>query len=124
MGVIFTPGLKVSAQTVVLKDRRLPLEGEVLVHVGETVAAGDIVARTVLPGKIYPANVANQLGVAANRLKDCMLKGVGDEVRAGEVIARNPGILGLFKSEAPAVVDGTIAVVILAIARLDSLLVR
>ena len=33
MAAVFTPGLKVTEHTIVVKDRRLPLEGEVLVEV-------------------------------------------------------------------------------------------
>ncbi len=108
MAAIFTPGLKVAEDTVILKDRRLPIEGELLVELGSQVTADQIVARTRLPGKIYPVNVANQLGVAANRLKTYMIKDVGDSVSEGEIIAKTPGIMGLFKSESTAVVSGTI----------------
>lgn len=105
---IFTPGLKVVEKTIVVKDRRLPLHGSVQVKVGQKISATDVVARTELPGKIYPVNVANQLGVPASRLKSCMKKSAGDSVKEGEVIAESPGILGLFKSQAQAIVSGTI----------------
>jgi len=105
---IFTPGLKVTAHTVLVKDRRLPLEGEVLVSVGQDVRSGDIVARTDLPGKIYPVNVANQLGVDPGRLSAAMTKAVGDTVAQGDQIAKTDGIFGLFGSEAFAPVGGTI----------------
>lgn len=108
MAAIFTPGLKVTERTVVVKDRRLPLEGEVLVKVGDHVKAADVVARTDLPGKVYPVNVANQLGVDPGRLTQCMQKKVGDAVVEGEVIARTDGILGWFGTEAKAIVSGTI----------------
>ena len=35
MAAIFTPGLKVTEHGIVHKDRRLPLEGEVMVKVGK-----------------------------------------------------------------------------------------
>jgi hypothetical protein len=108
MAAIFTPGLKVLERTVVLKDRRLPLKGSVLVKVGDRVKADDIVARTELPGKIYPVNVANQLGVGAGRLKACMRKRVGQRVSEGEVIAGTPGIFGFFKSESRSIITGSI----------------
>ena len=108
MAAIFTPGLKVSERTIVQKDRRLPLEGEVLVSVGDTVSASDVVARTELPGKVFPVNIANQLGVDAGRLKEFLTKGEGDAVEKGELIAKTPGLFGFFKSEAHAVVSGTI----------------
>ncbi|MEO0606270.1 MAG: hypothetical protein AAF211_32880 [Myxococcota bacterium] len=79
---IFTPGLKVSPQTVVVKERQLPLEGTVLVEVGQTVKADDIVARTELPGKIFPINVANLLGVDPSRLAENMVHQVGASASA------------------------------------------
>ena len=108
MAAIFTPGLTVSERDIVLKDRRLPLEGEVLVTAGTRVDAGTVVARTDLPGKIYPSNVANQLGVDAGRLKEFMLKQVGDSVVEGEIIAKTPGLFGFFTAEATAVQSGTV----------------
>lgn len=108
MAAIFTPGLKVTAHGIVHKDRRLPLEGEVMVKVGDRVHADQVVARTELPGKIYPVNFANKLGVDAGRLKEFLLKGQGDKVTEGEVIARTNGFMGYFKAEAQAIVSGTI----------------
>jgi len=108
MAAIFTPGLKVTEHGIVHKDRRLPLEGEVMVKVGDRVHADQVVARTELPGKIYPVNLANKLGVDAGRLKEFLLKGQGDKVTEGEVIARTNGFLGFFKAEAQAIVSGTI----------------
>ncbi len=108
MAAIFTPGLKVSEHAIVQKDRRLPLEGEVLVSVGDTVNADQVVARTELPGKIFPVNIANKLGVDPGRLKEFLTKGEGETVEEGELIASTPGLLGFFKSEAKAVVSGTL----------------
>ncbi|MCB9777549.1 MAG: hypothetical protein H6742_03205 [Alphaproteobacteria bacterium] len=108
MAAIFTPGLKVTEHTIVLKDRRLPMEGEVAVSVGQAVRADDVVARTELPGKVYPVNIANQLGVDPGQLAQHMTKQVGDRVEEGELVAATPGFLGLFKSEATAPVAGTI----------------
>ncbi len=108
MGTIFTPGLTVSEHGIVLRDRRLPLEGEVLVEVGQRVTADELVARTELPGKIFPVNVGNELGVDATRLRSYMLKGVDDSVEQGEILGRTSGLFGFFSSESRAVVTGTI----------------
>jgi hypothetical protein len=108
MAAIFTPGLTVTERDIVLKDRRLPLEGEVSVAVGDLVTSDQIVARTELPGKVYPVSVANQLGIDPGRLKNYVLKEVGDSVTEGEIIAETPGFLGFFKSESVAAVTGTI----------------
>ena len=108
MAAIFTPGLKVSERDVVVKDRQLPLEGEVCVEVGDLVKADQIVARTELPGKVFPVNIANQLGVDAGRLREFLNKKEGDTVEEGEIIAQTNGFMGFFKSDAKAVVSGTI----------------
>jgi hypothetical protein len=76
--------------------------------VGDSVSANDVVARTELPGKVFPVNIANKLGVDAGRLKEFLTKGEGDTVEKGELIAKTPGLFGFFKSEATAVVSGTI----------------
>ncbi len=108
MAAIFTPGLTVTEHHVVQKTRQLPLEGDVTVKVGDMVKADDVVAKTSLPGKVFPVNVANQLGVDPGRLSGYMHKKVGDRVTKDEIIAETPGIMGFFKSEAKAVVTGTI----------------
>ncbi len=108
MAAIFTPGLTVTENHIVQKTRQLPLEGVVTVQVGDLVKADDVVAKTSLPGKVFPVNVANQLGVDPGRLNGYMKKGVGDRVTKDELLAETPGIMGFFKSEAKAVVSGTI----------------
>ncbi len=96
MAHAFTPGLKVTERAVVRKARRLPLLGEVLVEKGQHVKASDVVARTELPGKVFPANVANSLGILPEELPDVMKKKVGDNVERGEVIAETPGLFGKY----------------------------
>lgn len=108
MGAIFTPGLTVSERCIVQRDRRLPLEGEVLVEVGDRVGAGDVVARTELPGKVYPVNVANELGVDPAQLRSYLLKQEGERVTEGEVIGRTRGILGFFATDSRAIVTSTL----------------
>ena len=108
MAAVFSPGLKVTEHSIVLKDRRLPLEGEVLVSVGDLVKSDDVVARTELPGKVYPINVANQLGVDPGRLREFMKIDVGAPVAVGQQLAETPGFWGFFKSESVSPVAGTV----------------
>jgi hypothetical protein len=70
----YTPGLTVTEQTVIRRRRQLPLPGTVLVAVGETVQSNQPVARAELPGKVYPLNLANQLGVAPDEIKEYLIK--------------------------------------------------
>lgn len=104
----YTPGLKVTERTLVRKARRLPLKGDVVRKLGDRVSATDVVARTDLPGKIYPINVANVLGVGPEALPGLMRKHQGDGVQKDELVAQTPGFMGLFKSEWQSPVSGTI----------------
>lgn len=108
MAHAYTPGLRVSAQTNLRKTRRLPLTGDVVVEVGDTVSADDIVARTELPGDVTPLNIVNQLGIVAEDAPHCMTKNIGEKVEFNEVIAESSSFFGLFKSTAKAPVDGTL----------------
>ena len=63
MGQAYTPGLKVTTDTLLKQRRVLPLRGEVMVQANTTVGAQDVVARAELPGDIMPINMANRLSV-------------------------------------------------------------
>lgn len=109
MAHAYTPGLKVAAKTMIQKTRKLPLLGQVLVKKGDKIPSQTIVAKTELPGKVYPINVAGQLGLAkAAELIECMMKKEGDEVKQGEVVAQSKGFFGFFKTDYRAPIDGTI----------------
>lgn len=108
MAHAFTPGLKVTPRTTIVKERKLPLQGEVLVSKGQKVRAEEIVARTQLPGNVEVVKVAQRLGANPDELESLMLKKVGDRVEEGEVIARSAGFFGLFRSEVVSPAKATI----------------
>jgi hypothetical protein len=111
MGTAYTPGLRVSANTVVRKQRRLPLKGTVPVKVGDEVAPDTVVARTELPGTMMTVKVAELLGLEPNEVKDALKKDVGDSVTKDEVLAEHRSFFGLFRSEARAPVNGVIELI-------------
>lgn len=86
----------------------LPIPGEVLVSVGDRLSAREVVARTYLPGDVLPFNLSNILGVTATDVPRCMLKKQGDTIVREELIARSPGIFGLFQKEAHSPGEGTV----------------
>lgn len=88
--------------------RVLPIAGEVLVKVGDTVKARDVVARTYMPGEITPLNMSNLLSLPPEEVPECMLKKVGDRIAMGESIAKSKGIFGMFKNEYKSKTEGTI----------------
>ena len=108
MAHAYTPGLKISAQTIVRSERRLPLMGDVLVEVGNQVSAEDIVAQTDLPGNVQMIHAANLMGTSPSSVGRFMLKKVGDPVEQEEIIAQSNGLFGLFKSEVKSPISGTI----------------
>ena len=111
MAHAYTPGLKVTEGMIIQKERRLPLEGEVLVKAGTIVKAEDVVAKADLPGNVQLLNVANLLSVSPEEVTEYMLKPVGESVSKDEIIATTKGLFGLFKSQARSPIDGTIEAV-------------
>ncbi len=108
MGAAYTPGLIVSSDTVIEKERRLPIKGTVLVKVGDLLESDTVVARAELPGPVTTLRVAEQLGVEPGELSQFLQKKPGDRVSKGELIAEKKGLFGLLSSRVTAPLDGTL----------------
>lgn len=108
MAHAYTPGLKVLKYTVLTKERRLPLPGEILVNKGDAVSAEHVVARTNLPGNVQTLNVAGLLGVLPDEVEEAMIKKTDDEIKKDEVVAQSKGLFGLFKSQVKSPINGKI----------------
>jgi hypothetical protein len=108
MAHAYTPGLAVTASKIVNRERRLPIAGDVLVEMGQTVSATEVVARTELPGAAYPMNIANRLGILPSDVESCLVVKQGDSVAKGEPIAYSKGLWGLFKAPLPSPIDATV----------------
>lgn len=108
MAHAYTPGLKVTAGTVIKKERRLPLKGKVLASVGDEVTADTIVARTELPGDVQPLNLAGILGLASQDLDGYLLKKPCDTIEKGEILAETKGFFGLMKTQVKSPIDGMV----------------
>jgi len=106
VAVAYTPGLRVSENAVIRKQRRLPMKGEVLVQPGRSVQAEEAVARAEMPGHLQTVRAAQMLQIEPQELQSCLLKRPGDEVEAGELIAQTKGLWGLFKSELRSPISG------------------
>jgi hypothetical protein len=104
----YTPGLTVTDYTVVRRRRQLPLPGTVLVEAGGLVQSNQPVARAELPGKVFPVNLANQLSVAPDEIKDYLVKKEGDLVQKDEILAENKPLIKWFKTEIRSPITGTI----------------
>ena len=111
MGTAYTPGLTVSAYTVILKTRRLPIKGEVLVQEGEVVQPDTVVARALLPGILQTVRVAQTLGIEPKQIRGALTVKEGDTVEKDQVIAETKGFLGLFRGVAKSPVAGTVELI-------------
>jgi biotin carboxyl carrier protein len=110
MGQAYSAGLTVTDSIILRKDRLLPLKGEVLVKKGDSVKAEDVVAQTLLPGKVVPLNLANKLGVTPAQLAGYLKVKAGDQISRGTVLAENKGLFGLgfMKNSVTSPTDGEV----------------
>ncbi len=108
MAQAYSAGLTVTDSIVLKKDRILPLKGTVKVKKGDKVKAEDLVAETLLPGKVVPFNLANKLGVPPNLVQEYIKIKAGDELKKGQVIAESKGFFGLFKTSIKSPIDGEV----------------
>jgi hypothetical protein len=108
MAHAYTPGLRVSEKTVVRKERRLPIKGEVIVSKGDAVKSDTVVAQTYLPGNVQLVNVASKLGLPPEDLPSVMHKKEGDQIKKDETLAVTQGFFGLLKSRVPSPCDGSV----------------
>jgi hypothetical protein len=108
MGHAYTPGLRVSEFTLLRKERRLPLLGEVLVKTGERVTHDQVIARTNLPGDVQSMNIAHRLSIEASDLPRYMKKKDGESIIKGENLAESKSFFGLFRTTCDSPITGTI----------------
>jgi len=106
MAQAYSAGLTVTDNTILKKERILPLKGSVLVKKGDRVKAHDIVAQTFLPGKVLPLKLANKLGVLPGMINDYMVVKPGSIIKKNQILAETKGFLGMFKSVVRSPIDG------------------
>lgn len=110
MGQAYSAGLTVTDSIILRKERILPLKGKVLVKKGDKVKSEDVVAETLLPGKVVPFNLANKLGVTPSQLVSYIKIQPGQQITKDTILAENKGLfgLGIFKSEVRSPVEGEV----------------
>ncbi|MDQ1279654.1 MAG: hypothetical protein QG670_916, partial [Thermoproteota archaeon] len=87
----YTPGLKRKAFYKFVKERKLPIAGDIQVKVGDKVSFDTIIVRAYAQGDPLDFSVALQLGCEAENVPKYLLKKVGDKIKKDEPIARMPG---------------------------------
>lgn len=77
----------------VYKQVRLTQPGTVLVHTGQEVQVGDVIAEAVMPKEFQVFDVVNHLRIQPNRLDQHLKRLNGDPVSKGDLIAQKPGLI-------------------------------
>ena len=108
MSKSYTPGLKVLKNSKVVKDRLLPLKGKVHSDLNDSVSSDTVVASTNIPGNVQMLNMVNKLNIDASHISDYMLVNLNDNIKKDQIIAKNNGFFGMFKSEVKSPIDGII----------------
>jgi len=110
MGQAYSAGLTVTDSIILRKERILPLKGSVLVKKGDKVKAEDVVAETLLPGKVVPFNLANKLGVTPAQLVNFIQIKPGDKITKDTILAQTKGLFGLgfLKNEVRSPIEGEV----------------
>ena len=71
----------------------LPLPGIVKVSLGQTVAAGEVIAKAVLPAKFQVFDVLNQFRMDEKAFESSLKRLAGEEVQKGDVIVKKSGLI-------------------------------
>ncbi len=110
MGQSYSAGLTVTDNIILQKERILPLKGEVLVKKGDKVKGEEVVAQTMLPGKVVPLNLANKLGVTPGQLENFIKIKAGQLITKETVLAETKGLfgLGIMKNEVRSPMEGEV----------------
>ena len=73
--------------------RVLPVEGTVLVRVGQDVSPADVVAQTILKPRYRMIDAAGSLGIQNKELKKYLKRKVGEKISKNGILAEKEGIV-------------------------------
>lgn len=104
----YTPGLKVKKMLKIIKERKLPIPGDVLVNINDFINYNTIIARTFSEGDAHIINGANLLRVDSEDVVDYLVKNKGDHINEGEVLLFYSAFFGLIKRDVKSPIDGYI----------------
>ncbi len=108
MGSQYTPGLQVTAHTVIQRVRELPLLGQHEVQLGDKVEASDTVLSASLPGEVEIIRIADRLGLEPLDVEGKVLISPGDVVEKEQLICKVESFFGLFNSELKSPLSGEV----------------
>ena len=87
----------------------MPIKGEVIVKVGDTVGPNDVIARAMLPGHLQTIRLSELLGVGVQEAPEFLVVSLGDTIEAGQLIAETKGFIrGWFKQSVHSAYSGKV----------------
>ncbi len=108
MSRVLVPGLKILPRTEIRKRRELPLEGSVVVEVGQNVTSDQVVAEANVPGELFILRLPERMGIESFEVIEGMKVKEGDEVQKGDLLCEHSGLFGLLHTRFQAPESGTI----------------
>ena len=91
---MLAPQSYVQALSTLRRKRALPVDGKVLVELGDEVKPDDLIARANLARQHVMLDASQALGVAAKDVKSLLQRRVGEKVEKGAIIAGKRRIAG------------------------------
>jgi hypothetical protein len=96
------------AHTTTVLAYRLPRNSEILVSMGQTVKAGDVLAKTFVSKETVSFPLSSIFHADPKKVQWFLIKKPGEEIKKGDLVAFRKGFLGLFSKRFYSSVDGQI----------------
>jgi hypothetical protein len=80
------------SSTIIRRERRLPVPGNITVRVNKRVKASDVIAEAEVGNRYVFLDISRGLGIPRDRVAEVLVREVGDRVDAGDVIAGPVGL--------------------------------
>lgn len=93
---MITPKRTISDSVLVVRERRLPISGEVLVSLGDSVPYDLVVLRTEIKGDLQIIRLAEKLGMEPEYLREYVTISPGDQVSVGQRIFEKKSLFSFF----------------------------
>lgn len=95
----YVPSLTIDASTEIVRTRLLPVPGDVLVNIGDTVAANSCVLKAMLPGDLEILRIAENLDLEPEDVLQGMKVKKGESVKREQLLCSTKYFFGLFSAE-------------------------
>jgi hypothetical protein len=95
--------------TSIRRTRSLPVPGRVLVHPGQKVNPGDVIAQAIIPSGHMALDIRRGLGLASiSAAESCIVRQPGEKLEKGDIVAESGG---LFSRIIRVPVEGEVALI-------------